>query len=869
MSQWHSRETEELIRLSGVNPEKGLSDQEAAQRLSKYGKNTLVEQREIRFLGILKEEITEPMILLLIAVGVLYSFLGSLSDALTIIVIIIVLVLAEVWNEYRAKRSIASLKQLAPPTALVLRDGQPKEVQTAFLVPGDILLFKTGQRVPADARLLEAFGLEADESSLTGESFPVSKDATAVLASETRITDQTNMLFTGTIITRGRAKALVTATGINTELGRVAGITKAAKEPKTTLQLAMKQLSKTLVWIALFFSILIPVLSYIRGLQPNPGEAVLYGLSLAFVVIPEELPIIITMVLGVGGYALSKKGAIVKRLRAAEALGNVTVIATDKTGTITENKMRLEHLYFDGAIHRAQDFKENEKAALKTALLASDAIRNMAGTTALSNPMAQAILECIKQEGIDQNITKDWVLKDELSFDVKRKLASYVYQYGNSLVVLSSGAPEKLLANSTKILVKGEETPLNDTTRNEVNRVMAQMAQSGERLLAFGYHRLQADSAFNEQNLERDIIFVGILGFIDPPRKEVKGAIRTCQQAGIKVMMITGDHPETARAIASQVGINSANVLTGSEISKMTDNDLKKALKNTFVFARVTPEDKLRLVRLLKENGEIVAVTGDGINDAPALKEAHIGVAMGIRGTDVAKETADMILTDDNFATIETAVKEGRKLYSNLRKGIRYYLACKVALVSIFLVPIILGIPLPFAPIQIIVLELFMDLAASATFVAEPEEAGIMNKPPNNPNEKFINQPMLRSLFLGALSLFLAVTATFLFAWYTTQNIPYARTVAFATWMFGHIFLALNFRSEREPLVKEGLLSNKVMLLWALLVFVTLLIGTSLPFTQTALQITGLRLQDWALVIAVSFVATFWMELKKILQRGT
>ena len=876
MSQWHSRETEELIRLSGVNPEKGLTDQEAAQRLSKYGKNSLVEQREIRFLGILKEEITEPMILLLIAVGVLYSFLGSLSDALTIIVIIIVLVLAEVWNEYRAKRSIASLKQLAPPTALVLRDGQPKEVQTAFLVPGDILLFKTGQRVPADARLLEAFGLEVDESSLTGESFPVSKDATAVLASETRITDQTNMLFAGTIITRGRAKALVTATGINTELGRVAGITKAAKEPKTTLQLAMKQLSKTLVWIALFFSILIPVLSYIRGLQPNPGEAVLYGLSLAFVVIPEELPIIITMVLGVGGYALSRKGAIVKRLRAAEALGNVTVIATDKTGTITENKMRLEHLYFDGAIHRAQDFKENEKAALKTALLASDAIRNMAGTTALSNPMAQAILERIKQDEIDtQNITKDWVLKDELSFDVKRKLASYVYQYGNSLVVLSSGAPEKLLANSTKILVKGEETPLNDTTRNEVNRAMVQMAQSGERLLGFGYHRLQADSAFNEQNLESDIVFVGILGFIDPPRKEVKGAIRTCQQAGIKVIMITGDHPETARAIASQVGINSANVLTGIEISKMTDNDLKKALRNTYVFARVTPEDKLRLVRLLKENGEIVAVTGDGINDAPALKEAHIGVAMGIRGTDVAKETADMILTDDNFATIETAVKEGRKLYSNLRKGIRYYLACKVALVSIFLVPIILGIPLPFAPIQIIVLELFMDLAASATFVAEPEEAGIMNKPPNNPNEKFMNKTMLTSIALSTLSLFAAVTATYLLTWYylpaasALQHVQHAQTVAFATWMLGHILLALNLRSEKEPLSRLGVLSNKVMVLWALIVVATLLIATNVPAVASSLKITGLTPTDWAIVIIAAFVATFWIELRKILQKGT
>jgi Ca2+-transporting ATPase len=865
MSQSHSKQPQEAAHELGVNPDRGLTDQEAAQRLNQYGKNTLVEEREIRFLGILREEIMEPMILLLIAVGVLYSILGSLSDALTIIVIIIILVLAEVWNEYRAKRSISALRQLAPPTALVLRNGQPVEVQTAFLVPGDILLLKVGQRVPADARILEAYGLEVDESSLTGESFPVGKDASAVLPSETRITDQTNMLFTGTVITRGRAKALVTATGVRTELGRISGITKAGKEPKTSLQLAMKQLSKTLVWVALFFSILIPILSYIRGLQPSPAEAVLYGLSLAFVVIPEELPIIITMVLGVGSYALSRKGAIVKRLRAAETLGNVTVIATDKTGTITENKMRVEHLYFDGAVRSIGEFGENENSALKTALLASDAIRDEA---TLSNPMAQAILERLRQNGTDvQALAKDWVLKDELSFDVKRKLASYIYQYGNSLVVLSSGAPEKILENSNRVLIKGEEANLNDDTRNEASKVVAQMAHSGERLLAFGYHRLPTDPGVNKESLEQDIVFVGVIGFIDPPRKEVKGAIQTCQEAGIKVIMITGDHPETARTIASQVGINSSNVLTGGEIAKMTDADLKEALKHTFVFARVTPEDKLRLVRLLKENGEIVAVTGDGINDAPALKEAHIGIAMGTRGTDVAKEASNMILTDDNFATIQVAVKEGRKLYGNLRKGVRYYLACKVALVSIFLVPIILGIPLPFAPIQIIVLELFMDLAASATFVAEPAETGTMKKPPVNPKEKFMNAQMLKTLFLGALSLFLAVTATYLVGWYTTQNILYAHTVAFATWMFGHIFLALNFRSEHEPLIKEGLLSNKVMLLWALLVFVVLIVGTSLPATQSALQITGLHLQDWALVIAVAFVATFWMELRKIFQK--
>jgi P-type Ca2+ transporter type 2C len=865
LSQSHSKNSQELIRSLGVNPEKGLTDQEAEIRLNQYGKNSLVEEKEIRFLGILREEITEPMILLLIAIGVLYSILGSLTDALTIIVIIIVLVLAEVWNEYRAKRSISALRQLAPPTALVLRNGQQIEVQTAFLVPGDILLLKVGQRVPADSRILEAFGLEVDESSLTGESFPAIKDEAIVLPSETQITDQTNMLFTGTVITRGRAKSVVVATGLRTELGRVAGITKSAKEPKTALQLAMKQLSKTLVWIALFFAILIPTLSFIRGLQPSPAEAVLYGLSLAFVVIPEELPIIITMVLGVGSYALSRKGAIVKRLRAAETLGTVTVIATDKTGTITENKMRVEHFYFDGTVRSTGGFGENEKAALRTALLASDAIR---GTTVLGNPMAQAIMQRLEQDHITlQDLSKGWVLKNELSFDVKRKLASYVYQFGNSHIALSSGAPEKILQNSDRILLRGEETPLNDSIRVEIFSTISQMAHTGERLLAFGYHRLSLDSA--KENIEKDIVFVGIIGFIDPPRREVRNAIRACQEAGIKVIMITGDHPETAKAIANQVGINSSKVLTGPEIATMSNADLKEVLKQIYVFARVTPEDKLRLIQLLKENGEVVAVTGDGINDAPALKEAHIGIAMGIRGTDVAKEAASMILTDDNFATIEIAVKEGRKLFDNLRKGIRYYLACKVALVSIFLIPIILGIPLPFAPIQIIVLELFMDLAASATFVAEPEEIGIMQKPPINPKEKFLNKTMLRTLFLGAFSLFIAVTATFLFAWYTTSDITYTRTIAFATWMFGHIFLALNFRSEREPLIKEGLLSNKVMLLWALLVSVTLIVDTSLPPVQAALQITSLHLGDWPLIIVVSFAATFWIELEKILKKNT
>jgi Ca2+-transporting ATPase len=865
MDSWHSQELNEVIQSSGVNPEKGLTDREAAQRLEKYGANRLVVEHEIRFLAILREEITEPMILLLLVVGVLYSVLGTLTDALTIIVIIIVLVLVEVWNEYRAKRSIASLRKLAPPTTLVLRNGKALEVQTTFLVPGDVVLLKTGQRVPADARLLETFGLEVNESSLTGEAFPVAKDAAAVLPTETRLPEQKNMLFAGTIVTRGQAKALITATGADTELGRVAGIARAAREPRTPLQLYMKQLSKSLVWIAVFFSVLVPVLGFVRGLPLE--QMILTGLALAFAVIPEELPIIITMVLGVGAYSLSKKSALVKRLRAAETLGSVTVIATDKTGTITESKMKAEHLYFDGKIVPAQEFKENEKEALKTALLSSEALRDLAGNEALSNPMAQAILERLRQDAVDvQQLTESWVLKDELSFDDKRKLASYVYQHGNSMVILSSGAPENVLANSTKLLLKGEETELTDAARNEAANTMVEMAQSGERLLAFAYRRLPHETEPERENIERDLVFVGVVGFIDPPRKEVKGAIGTCQEAGIKVVMVTGDHPETARTIAAQVGINSSRVLTGNEIAKMSDEEVKQALKDTFVFARVTPEDKLRLVRLIRENGEIVAVTGDGINDAPALKEAHIGVAMGLRGTDVAKETADMVLTDDNFATIETAVKEGRKLYSNLRKGVRYYLACKVALVASFLLPIALGVPLPFAPIQIIVLELFMDLAASATFVAEPEETGIMTKPPIDPKEKFMNRSMLQTLSLGSLSLFGAVSLNFLSTWFLTQDLTLAQTVAFATWMLGHILLALNFRSEKEPLARLGFFSNKVMVLWAILVIGTLLVGTNLPVVHDSLRITYLGIQDWALVIIVSFAATFWMELKKIVQ---
>jgi P-type Ca2+ transporter type 2C len=869
MSQSDSQNFQNSQITLDTNPDIGLSSEEASKQLNKFGPNKLVEEHEIRFLAILREEITEPMILLLLTIGVLYGIInkGNLTDSLTIIAVVTILVLAEVWNEYRAKKSITSLRKLTSPSTTVLRKGKITEVPTLQVVPGDILILKPGERVPADARLLEAVGLEVDESTLTGESFPAAKETSEVEKTDTKLTEQRNRVFAGTVITKGHAKAIVTATGVATELGKIAGITKAAREPKTPLQVSMKQLSKTLVWIALFFSIIIPILSYLRGVQPNAEEAILYGLSLAFVVIPEELPIIITMVLGLGAYTLSRKNALVKRLRAAETLGSTTVIATDKTGTITESKMRIETLYFDGQIKQKRNFGPNEKEALKTALLASDAAKNLTQPSLQFSPMTQAILETVRENGTDLlKLQQTWILKDELSFDNKRKLASYVYQLSNSFIILSSGAPENVLANSSKVLFQGQEAPLADESRRQIGSFILDMAKTGQRLLGFGYRRVTPVQKLEKDGLEQNLVFVGIVGFIDPPRKEVQQAIRQCQQAGIRVVMITGDHPETAKAIGEQVGIPSAHVLIGNDLAKMSDEELKAELKKTYIFARTTPEDKLRVVKLMRESGEIVAVTGDGVNDAPALKEAHIGIAMGIRGTDIAKETADMILADDNFATITVAIKEGRKIFANLRKGVRYYLACKVALVACFLLPIALGAPLPFAPIQIIVLELFMDLAASATFVAEPQEAGAMQKPPINPSEKFLNRPMLTIMALGALSLFVAVSTTYLYTWYTTQNLVLSQTVAFATWMVGHIFLALNLRSEKEPLSKLGLLSNKVMILWALIVAVTLLAGTNLPFIHLSLRITSLSLANWALIIGISFVATFWMELKKLLK---
>ena len=861
MVTWQSIDEETVLKELQTGKDNGLPTEEAKKRLKASGPNRYFQAKKISFLGILREEIIEPMILLLLFIGVLYSILGNLADAATIIVIIAILVLTEVYNEYKAKRSILSLKELSSPEAGVLRDGMPIMARTEDLVPGDIILLKTGERVPADARLLISLGIEADESSLTGESFPVRK-STGKVEEKTQLADRNNMVFSGTVITRGEGRAVIVATGVQAEIGKIGKIVKETRDPRTPLQLEMKQLAKFLVWVALLFSILVPVLGIIRGSIPanDYSQMVLTGLSLAFATIPEELPIVITMVLALGALSLSRKHALVKKLRAAETLGSVTVIATDKTGTITQNKMRLESMYFDGRIVPAKDLGSYDQRILDVSLLASGVVRNGGMMDTSTNPMAKALAETDPSKRIDE-LGRNWKLRDEVTFDNVRKMATYIYDLQGKERLFTSGASEVLLGRSSFILELGREVPLTDGLRKEINDRTEEMARSGQRVIAFAYRDIKDENDRDENGL----IFVAMAGFFDPPREEARSSIQSCRDAGIRVIMVTGDHPRTAQAVAVQVGIDSERVLTGSDIDELDDAALKEVLSRTSVFARTSPEHKARLVRMLKDRGEIVAVTGDGINDAPALKEAHIGIAMGTRSTDIAKESADMVLTDDNFATIQTAVGEGRKMFDNLSKGERYYLACKAALVASFLLPIALGVPLPFSPVQIIMLELFMDLGAAAAFVAEKAEGDVMKRKPRDPKHEFMDRRMISSIVVGAISLFAAVSAAYLYTWYTNADLATAQTVAFSTWLLGHIFLAFNMRSNNEPLYRMGYASNRVMLLWALAALVMLLIAVPLPFLHDSLKLQSISLAQWGLVIVSAFIATFWMEAKKLI----
>jgi Ca2+-transporting ATPase len=867
-----TKEKKEIIESLDVNPEEGLKQEKVDSRLSTYGLNNLKKEQEVSFFKVLVHEIFEPMILLLFAVGILYTIFGILTpygewfDGIVIFIIITILVFVEIYNEYRAKKTIASLQKMATPETTVLREGVYKEIDPKKVVPGDIIYLKVGERVPADMRLLESYGLQSNESVLTGESIPISKDANIVLETDTELMERKNMVFAGSTITKGKGTGVIVNTGMKTELGKIAGLVESIKEEKTPLQKAMKQLSTWLVFVALFFSIIIPVIGIFQG--KNLFEMILTGLSLSFATIPEELPIIITVVLALGAYLLSKNNALVKYLRTAETLGSVTVIATDKTGTLTENKMKLSEIYVDGDLIelKKKQIDSLPYELLEIGVLLNDVIPSEEDNKYRGDPMEIALIEAGKDNGINYSELSDKnELVTEFSFDNERMIMSQLFVEDGNYKLLAKGATEQILERSSKIRTSKGNEDLTNEIKEKILNIVNEMAKRGLRVIAFANRNINSKNVSQEE-AEQNLIFVGLAGFIDPPREEVKDAISACQKAGIRVMMITGDYTETARAIGNQLGIDARKIVTGKEVENMSEEDLKGRVNYIHVFARTTPEQKLRIVKALKENGEQVAVTGDGINDTPALKKADIGVSMGQTGTDVARETADMVLLDDNFTTIELAVEQGRKLYDNLKKGVRYYLAVKMALIVIFLLPIIFGIQLPFAPIQIILLELFMDLAASVTFVVEPSETNVMERPPRDPNEKFMNLNMNLGIILGGLCLIASVLIIYFGAIALGMSASISRTLAFGTWMVTHVFLAMNYRTEKDSLYKVGLLSNKSTIIWAIAAIATMFIIVYVPGLQNAFRVSPLNFLHWLIIFGISFLTTFWIEGVKILR---
>ncbi len=850
--KWQTLTIEETVTTLKGNISAGLTHAEAMNRQHLFGPNRLTEEKHESFWQEFLEELREPLILMLIGTGILYALWGELSDAITIFVVILTLNTIEVVNEQRAKKAISSLHKMAEPTSAVLRDGHTQETPAEQVVIGDVVQLEAGRRIPADARLIEAYGLAADESSLTGESVPVDKNADATLNSDVPLAEQSNMVFAGTLVTRGRGTAIVVGIGMFTELGRVAGLTRQVKQPRTPLQKAMDELSRWMVWLAIGFSVIVPILGYFVAKQPLK-TMVLTGLSLAFATIPEEMPIIITMVMGLGAYRLSQKKAIVRKLKAVETLGVVTVIATDKTGTLTENRMEVSTWFPE----------DHQERIAEIGVLCNDASLN--GGEYAGDPVDTALLRAASQAGIDPAaLQSKSQLQNEFTFDNTRKRMSMIRKDGKEFLVAVKGAPEAILSLCTQRWASKGEEAFTSQSQEAILKQAEQMAAQGLRVLAFA-EKKTTSAPMSQEQAEAELTFVGLAGLADPPRLEVRAAIQACQEAGIRTLMVTGDHPITAKSIAQQVGLNSGGeVLTGPELDQLSDEQLRETVTKVSIYARTTPEHKLRIVRALQENGERVAVTGDGTNDAPALVAGDIGVAMGESGSDVAREAGDIVLADDNFTTITNAIHEGRVLFENLKKGVRYYLTCKVALVSITLLPVLLKIPVPFAPVQIILMELFMDLAAVATFTVEPSEGDVMKLPPRNPKERFMNRAMVISIFTSAAGLFLAVSFVYLLTWYGGADPVTAQTVAFAAWLLGHVLLAFNMRSVRQPLYQVGFFSNRLMIVWGVVATLFILLAVYLKPLQTVLKTATLSGPQWVLILAAISVGTFWMEIYKM-----
>ena len=869
---WFNKESNEIINELSTNLINGLSSSEAKLRLDQNGLNKLEGKKKKSIFQLFLAQINDVMIYILLIAAIISFMVGEVSDSIIILIVIIINAIVGVIQESKAEKALEALKSLSTPKAIVKRDGNIIEIPSEEVVVGDIVIIDAGRYIPADLRIIESANLKIEESAFTGESVPSEKNSDTITENtDVPIGDQHNMAFMSTLVTYGRGVGIVVSTGMNTQIGKIAKMLDAEDENITPLQKKLAELGKILGFAAVGISIIMFIVSLFQG--RDILEMFMTSISLAVAAIPEGLPAIVAIVLALGVQRMIKENAIIRKLPSVETLGSVNIICSDKTGTLTINRMTVKKYYVNGQIYNLEDIDiTNKETEILThgMILCNDATSKDGVQT--GDPTEVALIDV----GNKINILKDELNKEfkrvnEIPFDSDRKLMTTVNAYENKYNVFTKGAIDSILKISNKILVNGEIKEFTDKEKSETLKASNSMSDDALRVLALAYKTIDTVNVPMDK-LENDLIFVGLMGMIDPPREEVKGSIELSKKAGIRTIMITGDHKNTAVAIAKELGIVSdiSQAMSGSEIDSYSEEEFTKIINNYKVFARVSPEHKVKIVKAFKSYGNIVSMTGDGVNDAPSLKAADIGVAMGITGTDVAKGAADMVLTDDNFTTIVKAVEEGRNIFNNIKKSIIFLLSCNLGEIISLFVAILLNWPSPLLPIHILWVNLITDSFPALSLGVDPGDKGVMDLPPRNPKESlFAGRTgvllILNGILIGGITLFAFVLGEYLYP----DSLRHAQTMAFVVLSVSQLFYSLAMRNETKSLLQVGVFKNK-WLIGSLLLGIALQFAIiTIPFTAKVFKVYSLTLKDWGIVILISLIPFAINEIVKIFFRAS
>jgi Ca2+-transporting ATPase len=909
---WHTLGIADAIKALGSR-HGGLTANEAQEKLAVAGYNELGEEKKISPWKLIAEQFKSILVIILLVAVVLSVVVGyinpergpglpeEITDAIVILAIVIAVVILGFIEEYRSERALAALKRMAAPTATVLRDGIEREVPARELVPGDVVILATGDRVPADMRLLEAFNLATQEASLTGESTPVEKITGIIDAKDAAVGDRTNLVYTGTSVTYGRGRGIVVATGMQTEFGKIAAMLQEVEEEETPLQKNLDRVGKALGLACIVIVAIVVVLSIIRGhlysLQ-KVTDMFIWGVSLAVAAVPEALPAVVVISLSIGVQKMAKRHALVRRLSAVETLGCTTVICSDKTGTLTQDQMTVRRIYVNGKLvdvtGAGYEPKGEFQISGKTVNITSDStVQTMMKINVLCNdthlikaevkweikgdPTEGALIVIAEKAGFShEKLNDEQPRVDEIPFSSERKRMTTIHQASAGKVAYSKGAPEIVLDSCSHIMEDDQIKPLGEKDRARVLETARVMAEDALRVLGVAYKPAVA-AVKDKGDYEKEMVFVGLVGMIDPPRLEVKSAIQVCEKAGIKSVMITGDHKITASAIARELGIlKNGLAVTGAELDRMSDADYKQKVGDIEVYARVSPSHKLKVVEAFHKRGDIVAMTGDGVNDAPALKKADIGVAMGITGTDVSKEAAAMVLTDDNFASIVSAVEEGRGIFLNIKKYLIYLLSANVGEVLIMFISSLLAAPLPLLAIHLLWVNLTTDGLPALALAVDPKDPDIMEQPPRNPRTGIFTSNVL--ITIGAIGVVMAATMLPFFiwklgseggSWRDTANplLPEAQTMVLSAMVLFELLATFACRSEVHSFFKLGIFSNKWLIYANLSSFALLMAVMYVPVLRSPFHVVLMSWEDWAIIVPVSFTGFITIEIVKLFFR--